>query len=114
MFARHRGFDDGLLNGSFGIICRLFSEVGKTEPAGEFLAGVVSVTAPAASGIGAGGVAQSAHQPSRLGKLMPHPRGHDRVSSGHRYPRQGISQLPGVPVRIYYRLAGVYLACLVI
>ena len=60
--------------------------------------------------IGAGGVTQSAHQLPRLGELMPHPRRHDRVASGHRDPRKGVRHLPGEPVRSHYYLAGMRLA----
>ena len=107
---RHRRLDDGLLHRLPGVVQRLRPEVGEPEPVMELLAGVVPFPAPAAGGIGAGGVAQPADQPPRIGELMPHPGRHDRIAPGHRQPRQRIGQRPAVPDCIRHDLTGVRLA----
>ena len=110
MLPRHRRLDDGLLHRPPGFVRRLRPEVGKAEPAGKLLAGVVPLPAPAAGGVGAGGVAQPADQLPRFGKLMPHPGRHDRIAPSHRQPRQRIGQRPAVPACTRYGLAGARLA----
>ena len=108
MLPRHRRLDDGALHGlSRVIVQRLRPEVLEAEPAGELLAGIVPFPAPAAAGVGAGGVAQGANDVPRLRELVADPRRHHRVAPRHRQPCEGIGQRPAVASGIGQDLAAV-------
>ena len=97
MLSGHGRLDDGPLQGLPVLILRLRAEVGEAEPPGQLLVGIVPLTAPAACGVGACGVAQSLDQLAPLGELMPHPGRHDRAAPRNRQPSQRIGQRPAVP-----------------
>ena len=107
VLSRHRRLDDGLLHGAPVSSWRFRPEISEAEPAGELLAGIVVVPAPAAGGIGAGGIPEPANQPPRLGELIAHPGRHDRVAAGHRQPSQRVGQRPAGIRRLTHSLAGV-------
>jgi len=94
VFSRHRRLDDGPLQRAPVAARRLGAEIGEAEPAGELLAGIVALTAPAAAGMAAGAVPEPAHQATRLGELVAHPGRHDGVAARHRQPGQRIGQSP--------------------
>ena len=90
------------------VVARRFRpEISEAEPAGELLAGIVAVPAPAAGRIGAGGIPEPAYQPPRLRELMAHPGRHDRVAAGHRQPGQRVGQRPAGIRRLTHDLTGV-------
>ena len=111
MFASHGRFDDGLLQRPTVVVRRFRAKIGETEPACELRARVVILTAPAAVGIGAGAIPESAHQPARFGKLMPDPRRHNRISSRDREPCQRVGQRPAGLVCIGNDLSDLRGAC---
>ena len=112
MLPRHRRLDDGALHGLSGVRVRWFrTEVGEAEPAGELLARVVPFPAPAAAGVGAGGVTQGADDASGLWKRMADPWRHHRVTPRHRQPREGIGQRPAVASGIGQDLTAVGRTC---
>ena len=99
MLARHRSLDDGALHRSAGGHGRFGAEVVEVEPAPEFRAGVVHLSAPSAVGRRAGVVAQLGEQLARLGKLVSYPGRHHRVSAGHGQPGQHVGQGPAMFAR---------------
>ena len=103
----HCRLDDGLLHGPAVLVRRLRTEVGKAKPTFKLLAGVVSLLAPIAGGIAAGGVPQPVNQLSRLRELVAYPGWHDRVAPGYRQPRQRIGQRPTMAGRVCQDLAPV-------
>ena len=96
VLARHRLLHDGLLQGAPVFVRRFGPKVIEAEPALQRLAGVVPFPAPVASGIGAGGVPEPAHQAACFGELMAHPGRHHRVTSRNRQPCQRVGQSPSV------------------
>ena len=111
MLSPHRRLDDGLLHGlPCVVVPRLPAEVVKAKPAAKLLVGVVPLPAPLTLLVCAGGVAQPAHQPSRLRKLKSNPGRHDRVAPGYRQPCQRIGQRPAESGRIRHDFPRVRLA----
>ena len=96
----HGRLHHGLLQWTSVLVRGLQPKAVEAEPARQLPAGVVPFPAPFAGRVVAGRVAQPAHQTARPGKLMAHPRRHDRIAPGHRQPRQRVGQFPAMPVRI--------------
>ena len=64
MLSGHGCLDDGLLYGAAVWLCRLGTKGGKAEPAAEFFARVVSLSAPSAGGVEAGSAPQATRRPA--------------------------------------------------
>ena len=92
--APHRRFDDGLLHGASVVGFRFGAKSLQSEPALQFGVGIVPFPAPAARGIGAGRVPESAHQLPGLRELVAHPGRHHRIAAGDRQPGQRIGRRP--------------------
>ena len=105
--ARHRRLDDGLLHGTPVVMRRFGTKVVEAEPALHLPAGIVLLPAPAAGGVGTGGVPEPAHQLPGLGELVAHPGRHDRIAAGDREPGQRVGQRPAGRGRLGHRLARV-------
>ena len=97
MFAPHRRLDDGLLHGASVVGFRFGAKSLQSEPALQFGVGIVPFPAPAARGIGAGRIPESAHQLPGLRELVAHPGRHHRIAAGDRQPGPAHRQAPSRP-----------------
>ena len=103
----HCHLDDGPLHGA-PVVARGFrAKIAEAEPARELLPRIVAFAAPAAGGIGAGGVPEPAHQAARFRELVAHPGRHDRIAARYRQPCQRIGQRPAGGRRLRRDLAAV-------
>ena len=100
--ARHRLFDDHLLQGAAHVVCRIWTKVVKAEPPLQLLAGIMPLPAPATVWVRTGHVPEATHEPARLRKLMAHPGRHDRIAARDRKPCQRIRERPSVAVAAQY------------
>src|SRR5262245_5120391 len=94
MLAAHCSLDDRLLHRPALIGDGFCAVRVPSEPAFEFLPGVVVLSTPAARGVDARRIAQPPHQLARLRELIAHPGWHYRVSSRYRQPRESVREWP--------------------